>query len=98
MKKYVEPGKPGESPNLVRTLMALGDSAEVRYVRTLDQLSIGPQEVVDQLYAVTIVESGEKKTFFVSIRLARMIMSNGRADWRIIETQGGVDENGKKPS
>jgi hypothetical protein len=98
LKKYVEPGKPGESPNLVRTLMALGDSAEVRYVRTLDQLSIESQEVVDQLYAVTIVESGEKKTFFVTVRLARMSMSNGHAGWRIIETQGGVDENGKKPS
>jgi hypothetical protein len=97
-KNYVAPGKSGESPNLVRTLMALGKSAEVRYISTLKQFDLENQEVFDQLYAVTIDESGEKKTFFVSIRLSRFSMINGQAAWQIVETQGGVDEDGNKPS
>jgi hypothetical protein len=98
LKKYVAPGKPGESPNLVRTLLALGDSTHVRYLKTLNQLDDGSQMAIDQLYAVTFEDSGEKKTFFVTIRLTRYCMSNGRASWQMIETQGGVDANGKKPS
>jgi hypothetical protein len=98
LKNYVAPGKEGEPPNLVRTLLALGDSADVRYLGTLDQFFVEPQYVVDQLFAVTFVESGGKKTFFVSIRLARMGAGGEHAAWRIIGAQGGVDENGKTSS
>jgi hypothetical protein len=98
LKNYVAPGKTEESPNLVRTLLALGDSAEVRYIGTLDLFYVESQYIVDQLYAVTFVESGEKKTFFVTVRLARHGASGVHAVWRIIYAQGGVDEYGKKPS
>jgi len=98
LKNYVAPAKPDEPPRLVRTLLALGDSAQVRYLKTLDQLYIGSQEVLDQLYAVTFDDSGQKKTFFVSIRLVRECNSINHAFWIISESQGGVDRNGKKPS
>jgi hypothetical protein len=97
-KNYIAPGKTGESPNLVRTLMALGHSAEVRYLGTFDQFYVESQYIVDQVYAVTFIESGEKKTFFVAVRLARHSASGERAVWRIVYAQGGVDEHGNKPS
>ncbi|MGD0382651.1 MAG: hypothetical protein ABSA77_03950 [Thermoguttaceae bacterium] len=95
LKNYVAPGKEGEPASLVRTLLALGDSADVRYLGTLDQFFVESQYVVDQLFAVTFTESGGKKTFFVSIRLARIGASDEHAGWRIVGAQGGVDENGK---
>ncbi|MGA2796509.1 MAG: hypothetical protein ABSE63_02910 [Thermoguttaceae bacterium] len=96
-KKYIAPGKTEESPNLVRTLLALGDSAEVRYLGTLDQFYVDLQYVVDQLYAVTFVESGAKKTFFVLVRQARLVVGD-KAVWRIIYAQGGVDQYGMTAS
>ncbi len=98
LKNYVAPGKTEESPNLVRTLLALGDSAEVRYLGTLDQFYVESLYIVDQLYAVTFIESGEKKTFFVTVRLARHSPSGDHAAWRIVYAQGGVDQNGKTAS
>jgi len=97
-KNYIAPGKTAVSPNLVRTLMALGDSAEVRYLGTIDQFYVESQYIVDQVYAVTFVESGEKKTFFVTVRLARHSASGERAAWRIVYAQGGVDQSGNKAS
>lgn len=98
LKDYVAPGKTEEPPQLVHTLLALGDSAQVRYVKTLNQFYIGPENVLDQLYAVTLVDAGEKKTFFVNMRLSRITLNNGRADWRIVGAQGGVDANGNATS
>jgi hypothetical protein len=98
LKNYVAPGKDEESPSLVRTLLALGHSAEVRYLGTLDQRYVEPLYVVDQLYAVTFAESGAKKTFFVNVRSVRHSASGQRAVWRIVYAYGGVDEHGNKPS
>jgi len=98
LKNYVAPGKDEKSPNLVRSLLALGDSAEVRYLGTFDQFYVESMYIVDQLYAVTFVESGEKKTFFVTVRLARHGASGDRATWRIVYAQGGVDQYGNKAS
>jgi hypothetical protein len=98
LKKYVAPSNDGNPPNLVRTLLALGDSADARCYRTLDQQFYGPQYFVDQLFAVTYPESGGKKTFFVSIRLMRAVETDQTSFWRVVSAQGGVDENGLKPS
>jgi hypothetical protein len=98
LKNYVAQGKPEEPPRLVRTLLALGDSAQVRYLSTLSRLYVESQEYLTQLYAVTFTESGQKKTFFVNIQLARIRLGNGRAAWQIINAQGGVGLDGKKPS
>ncbi len=98
LRNYVAEGKPQEPPRLVRTLLALGDSAQVRYLSTLSQIYIESQEWLTQLYALTFEEAGEKKTFFISIQLARVRLSNGRSSWRIIGAQGGVGPDGNKPS
>jgi hypothetical protein len=98
LKKYVAPAKANEPPSLVRTLLALGEAAQVRYVGTLDQFFQEPYYVVDQLFAVTFLESGRKKTFFVQVRLGRMGQSGEQAAWRILVVLGGVDENGKTPA
>jgi hypothetical protein len=97
LKKYVAPGKTEESPKLVRTLLALGSSAEARYMGTLDLMYVQSQYVVDQLYAVTFVESGEKKTFFVIVRLARDVAGD-HAAWRILYAHGNVDQYGETPA
>jgi len=97
LKDYVAPGKSEDSPNLVRTLMALGNSAEVRYLCTIDQFYVESKYIVDQVFAVTFVESGEKKTFFVLVRMARDQVGGNHAVWRIGYAQDGVDEYGKKP-
>ena len=98
LKNYVAPGQSEESPNLVRTLLALGNSAKVRYLGTLDQFYVESKYIVDQMYAVTFVESGEKKTFFVLVRMARDLEGGNHAVWRIVYAEGNVDEYGKKPS
>ena len=41
LEKYVSPGKPEQPPQLVRTLLALGDSAQVRYVSTVRSVLCG---------------------------------------------------------
>ena len=64
LKNYVAPGKAEESPNLVRTLLALGDSAEVRCLGTLDQFYVESKYIVDQLYAVTFMRIRREKDLF----------------------------------
>jgi hypothetical protein len=96
LENYVAPPKPEEPPRLVRTLLALGDAAKTRYFKTIAQVSDGPFYVIDQLYAVTFDDAGEKKTFFVMVRLGRMTMSNGRASWRILGAEGGFDQYGNQ--
>ncbi len=69
----------------------------MRYLGTLDLFYVESKYIVDQLYGVTFVESGEKKTFFVVVRLARHCVDGDHAVWRIVYAQGGVDRYGKKP-
>jgi hypothetical protein len=98
LENYVAPAGPDEPPRLVRTLLALGRSADVRYVSTLWQDIDGDVDILQQIYAVTFNESGEKKTLFVAVRLARIVTADGRAVWRIMSAEVGVDRNGNKPS
>jgi hypothetical protein len=138
LENYVAPAQPDQPPRLVRTLLALGPAAKVRYLGTLDYLIIQAQDVVDQLYAVTFQEqdenqageeqagenrpgenlsgekrvgenvpeekragekpSGETKTFLVRVRLTRATTPQGRADWQIVEADGGVDWTGFRAS
>jgi hypothetical protein len=98
LKNFVAEGKPDQPPQLVRTLLALGDSAQVRYLSTLSQVRLDSDESLNQLYAVTFVQSGEKKTFLVNVQLLRSRLSNGHAFWQILGAQGGVGLDGKKTS
>jgi hypothetical protein len=83
-----------QSP-LVRTLLALGSSrAMVRFYETTGQSQLGNDDVVDSVFAVTYEDEGEKRSFFVSLKAARMKLADGSADWRLLTTDGGVKPKG----
>ena len=74
----------------VRALLTLADKAEVRYYSTEQMYRKKRCEVISQVYAVTYDADGEKTTFFVLLVLERWrLASTGRADWRLLRTEGG---------
>jgi len=79
---------------LVRTLLALGPRAMVRFYETVDQSHDDNDDVVELLYAVTYEEEGERKSFFVDVQARRMKLADGSADWRILQTAGGAKPEG----
>ena len=79
-----------QSP-LIRTLLALGSSrAMVRFYETADQSQWNNDDIVDSVFAVTYEDEGEKKSFFVSVKAARMKLADGSADWRLLAADGGI--------
>jgi len=74
---------------LVRTLLALGPKAQVRFYDTIGQTIESNMDVVDQVFAVTFEEDGEKKSFFVLIETAREELPSGGVGWRILRTESG---------
>lgn len=84
----------------VRTLLALGKAARVRYYATGGQWEEGNRDSVGLVYAVTFDDPGPargRKTFFVSMILQRhRLASQARAEWQITSTEGGVGPDGKK--
>jgi hypothetical protein len=74
---------------LVRTLLALGPKAQVRFYDTASQARDNDNDQVEQVYAVTYEEGGEQKSFFVLVRMARLKLRSGGAGWRILQTEGG---------
>jgi hypothetical protein len=79
---------------LVRTLLKLGPRAQVRFYETIGQTRENDNDQVEQLYAVTYEEEGEKKSFFVAVQMLRQEMATGEAAWRILQTAGGVRPEG----
>lgn len=79
---------------LVRTLLALGPRATVRFYETAEQKDEDRVVLVTSLFAVTYEEEGEKKSFFVSVQAMRMRLPDGSAEWRIIDTKGGIKPDG----
>lgn len=79
---------------LIRTMLALGPRAQVRFYQTTGQTRENNSDKVDQLYAVTYEEGGERKSFFVLVRMERLKLSRGGAGWRITETEGGIRPEG----
>ena len=79
---------------LVRTLLALGPKAQVRFYQTTEQARDNADDQVAQCYAVTYDEGGEKKSFFVLVRMMRQKLKNGGAGWCITRTEGGVRPEG----
>lgn len=75
---------------LVRTMLALGPKAQVRFYQTTGQSRDNDNDQVDQLYAVTYDEDNERKSFFILVRMARRKLASGGAGWRILQTEGGV--------
>ena len=73
---------------LVRTLLALGPKAQVRFYETVGQTHENNDDMVEQLYAVTYEEEGEKKSFFVAVEMLRQKLATGEAAWRILQADG----------
>lgn len=81
------------STDLIRGLLTLGQQARVRYYDTEAFRREQGQPIVYLWYAVTYDDAGEKKTFFVNLKLQRVKLPNGRANWRLARTaSGGVPQ------
>ena len=73
---------------LVRTLLALGPKAEVRYYGIDSQRRANNADEVEAIYAVTYEDDG-KKTFFVLLKMHRFVNRRGQAAWRVAVGKGG---------
>lgn len=74
----------------IRTLMALGDKATIRYFDTEAQEGGREDDTVDQSYAVTCSGADGPTTFFVALRMQRSRpRDSDRAFWRVISHRGG---------
>jgi hypothetical protein len=71
---------------LVRTLLEMGSRADVRFYETAGQSQEDDADFVEQVYAVTYEEAGEKKTFFVVVQSMRTKLADGQAGWQILQT------------
>jgi hypothetical protein len=88
LEQFAAPDEKDQPPRLVRTLLALGNKAQIRYQGTIDHYLETPIEGVIQLYAVTFEDAGVKKTFFAVIRLGRRIDTPAAASWQILDASG----------
>ncbi len=68
----------------LRTLRALAGRARARYYVTEAFAQKKGIDAVFLQYAVTFDEQRRKKTFFVSLKLQRVTLETGRADWRLV--------------
>lgn len=90
----------------VRTLLALGPRADVRFYQIDNQDRERDHDLVSPVFAVTFDEAGRKKTFFVRLKLERMRLTTrdaqkrtiAFADWRIHMAEGGVRPAGWTPA
>ncbi len=75
---------------LVRTLFALGKSAEYRFYETAEEGSEGGNDFVNMCYAVTFTDGEkQKKTFFISLALTRAIdRTSNRCEWTLVRVDG----------
>ena len=79
---------------LVRALLALGPKAQVRFYRTLSQAQGQSTDEVQQCYAVTYDDGGEKKSLLVNVKTVRQTFPDGGAGWRIYGVDIGVPPEG----
>lgn len=84
LRKYVrEP--------VVATLLALGDSATVRYYETIKYESIPTGDAIQHLYAVTYEDDGQRRTFFVAVGVGRDFKPyRGVVSMRIFAVDGNI--------
>ena len=75
----------------VRSLLALGQKALVRYYDTERQSRADGTDHVKQVYAVTTGEAGRKTSYFVRLGMRRYPdRGTGRAYWQIVDVEGGI--------
>ena len=77
----------------VRTLLALGPKAQLRFYQTESDGREDSNDVVNQYYAATYEEQGERKSFFLLLHMVRQQLGN-KAGWRITSVEGGVRPEG----
>lgn len=78
---------------LIRTLLALGDKAQIRLYETGDITFDKEGELIEQYYAVTYPDprTRQPRTFFVRMDIDRLThKGTGETRWRVISTRGGV--------
>ena len=79
----------GESSD-VRSLLALGEKALVRHYATESQVLNKGDDLVEEAYAVTYEDGGEKKTFFLRLVLGRKQLDGQRGvDWQVVSRRAG---------
>ena len=77
---------------LVRTLLALGEKAQVRFYKTTTVATAGSIAQVGYWYTVTYLDHGNKKTFFVRILLERSPTQRPSLNpWTVKDFTGGFD-------
>jgi hypothetical protein len=79
---------------LVRTLLALGERAEVRYFKDGGIGDNGERQVAFPVFVVTYDDAGRTTSFFVMLTLERSALEEGRGDWQVARTQGGIVPTG----
>jgi hypothetical protein len=75
---------------VVKTLLLLGERAEVRLYDTSPPVVEEHRDLLARVYAVTFDDQGTKTTFFISMTLERMLDKSQQALWRIINVTGGI--------
>jgi hypothetical protein len=83
LEKYVQ-------DPLLRTLLALGPRADVRYYCCGSQGRREETETVDLIYAVSYDTPDGKQTFFANLGLERCQTGADRVNWRLAHAEGGV--------
>ena len=92
LKRYVE------TP-LVRTLLALGERAEVRRYDTEKAATDKRNDLVEEVYAVTYEEDGQTKSFFIKLTLVRNLKDlQGPPRWHLQSAEGGYRPQSWKAS
>jgi hypothetical protein len=77
---------------VVRTLLALGPKAQVRFYKTSAVGTEGTRGMVKYYYTVTYPDGDGKKTFFVAIVMERKPTVLAELNpWRVADIQGGFD-------
>ena len=76
---------------VVRTLLALGEKADVRFYSTEGKPIYGESAGIAFAYAVTFEDEGQTKTFFVLVGLTRATnQQTGQAGWTLVkQVKGG---------
>lgn len=78
----------------IRTLLALGERADVRLYDVESIVTNGDSAVVALLYAITFDDAGVKRTFFVRLILLREAASgDARSSWKVHHVAGDVLPN-----
>jgi hypothetical protein len=75
---------------VAKVLLQMGPRAQVRFFRPVAQERQGHVNTVDLMYAVTYDDAGERKSFFVIVKLQRRELSSGEFEWRVTQTVGGA--------